>query len=511
MKTTLGERDGNTVKFTVEVSSEEVQEAFDSRLKQLAKEIQIPGFRKGKVPPAIVRRRLGEEAVLIDAIEEAMGGWFATAALQLDLDPVDRPHIELLGEEPPALGKPLGFTASVTVMPEVVLGQYKGVEVPKDPVEVTDEEVDAQFNRLREEFAELRPVEDRPVAEGDYVTADFRAVYEGQTVEGLEASDYVFEVGGGRIFPEVEQQVVGMTAGEERSFAVTLPQDIPLEEVAGKTVEFTIVVKEIKEKVLPPLTDQWASEISEFATLLELRNEIRSKIRGAKTYAAEQRFRSLAVQAAANNATLDLPDVIVREQAEEMVSDFKRSLEARGGSFEAYLEATGTTLEQMIEDLKPQAASNVKTGLVLDAVAKAERLVASDDEVRALVAQTAAAGRVDAQKFEEQLRKTGRLETFRWQILRDKAADFIAANAVAVTAGEAAVAEAKAALAAASAAAGDPGAGEPSADRESAAAVVGSPAAAAAPGSATAEPEARAGSAEETPAGLDQVRVEEED
>ncbi len=448
MKTTLGEREGNTVKFTVEVSSEELQEAFDNRLKQLAKEVRIPGFRKGKVPPALVRQRLGEQAVLVDAIEEAMGGWFATAAMQLDLDPVDRPQIELLGEEPPALGRPLGFTASVTVMPEVVLGQYKGLEVPKDPVEVTDEEVDAQFNRLREEFAELRPVEDRPVVQGDYVTVDFQATHEGEKVEGLDASDYVFEVGGGRMFPEVEEQMVGMAAGEQRTIVVALPEDFPLEQVAGKSVDLTITVKEIKEKVLPPVSDQWVSEISEFATLLELRNEIRNKIRAGKTYAAEQRFRSLAVQAAADNATLDLPEVIVREQAEEMVNDFRRSLESRGGSFEAYLEATGTTLEQMVENLKPQAARNVKTGLVLDAVAKAEGLVASDEEVSTLVAQAAQAGRVDAKKFEEQLRRSGRIETFRWQILRDKAADFIAANAVAVTQGEAAVAEAKAALAA---------------------------------------------------------------
>jgi trigger factor len=498
VKTTLGEREGNTVKFTVEVSSEEVQEAFDTHLKQLAKEVRIPGFRKGKVPLALVRQRLGEQAVLVDAIEEAVGGWFATAALQLELDPVDRPHIELLGEEPPALGKPLGFTASVTVMPEVVLGQYKGIEVPREPVEVADEEVDAQFNRLREEFAELKPVDDRPVAEGDYVTADFRATHEGRPVEGLEASDYVFEVGGGRIFAEVEQQVVGMAAGEERTFAVSLPEDFPLEQVAGKEVDFTITVKEIKEKELPPLTDQWASEISEFGTLLELRNEIRNRIKAGKTYAAEQRFRSLAVQAAADNAVLDLPDVIVREQAEEMVNDFRQSLEARGGSFEAYLEATGTTREQMIEDLKPQAARNVKTGLVLDAVAKAEGLVASDEEVKALVAQTAAAGRVDADRFEEQLRKTGRIETFRWQILRDKAADFIAANAVATTAGEAAVAEAKAALAAIDreAASGD----------QQQAAAVGEEQAAPAVG----EEQAADSEEQAAPAGVGEGRVEEE-
>lgn len=447
MKTTLDEREGNTAKFTVEVSEEELREAFDSRLKQLAKEVRIPGFRQGKVPLAMVRQRLGEEAILIDAIEEAMGGWFAAAAVELGLDPVDRPQIELVGDDTPALDRPLGFTASVTVMPEVELGEYKGMVVPKDPVDVLDEEVDAQMERLREEFAELRPVEDRPVQQGDYVTADFRAALEGEAVEGLEAADYVFEVGAGRIFPEVEQEVVGMNIGEERTVALSLPEGFPLEQVAGKTVDFTVAVKEIKEKVLPPLTDQWASEVSEFPTLLELRMEIRDKIQAGKTYASDQRFRSLAVKAAADNATLDLPDVVVREQAEEMVNDFARSLQAQGGSFEAYIEATGTTVEQIVEDMKPQAASNVKTGLVLDAVAKAEGLEAGDEEISAVVGQMAAAGRVDPAAFEEKLRKSGRIETVRWQIIRDKAADFIAANAVAQTPGEAAVAEAKAALA----------------------------------------------------------------
>ncbi len=173
--------------------------------------------------------------------------------------------------------------------------------------------------------------------------------------------------------------------------------------------------------------------MSEFGTLLELRLDIRNKLQAGKTYASDQRFRSLAVKAVTDNATLDLPDVVVGEQAEEMVADFKRSLESQGASLEAYLESTGTTVEQMIEDLKPQAANNVKTGLVLDAVAKAEGIQASDEEISSAVAQMAAAGRVDAKSFEARLRKSGRIEPVRWQIVREKAADFIMANAVAVT------------------------------------------------------------------------------
>jgi trigger factor len=431
VKTTLSEREGNAVKLAVEVSGDELQEAFDNRLKQLSREVRIPGFRQGKVPMTMVRQRLGDEAILADAVEEAMSGWFVSAITELGLDPVDRPQIDLEGDTP-ELGKPLGFTASVTVMPEVVLGQYKGVEAPKDPAEVQDQEVDSQMDRLRNEFAELRPVTGRAAEKGDFVTADFRAVLEEKAVEGLEAGDFTFEVGGGRIFVEIEENVVGMSVGDERTFPLGLPEGFADDDLGGKTVDFTVTLKETKEKVLPPLSDKWASEVSEFGTLLELRVEIRKKIQAAKTYAADQHFRSLAVKAVTDNATLDLPDVVVREQAEEMAADFKQSLESQGGSLDAYLEATGTTVEQMIEDMKPQAANNVKTGLVLDAVAKAEGLEARDDEVRAAVAQMAAAGRVDPKVFEARLRKSGRLETFKWQIVRDKAADFIVAHAVAV-------------------------------------------------------------------------------
>ncbi len=431
MKTTLSEREGNTVKLAVEVSSEELQEAFNTNLRELAREAHIPGFRPGKAPAPMVRQRMGDEAILANTVEESMSGWFTSAVMELGLDPVDRPEIEL-EDEGPELGKPLSFTAKVTVMPEVVLGQYKGVEAPRESVEVEDKEVDAQMERLQNEFAELRPVTGRAAQAGDFVTVDFSASLDGKPVEGLEAGDFVFEVGGGRIFPEIDEQAVGMESGQERTFPLALPEGVGPAGVEGKTVDFTVALKEIKEKILPRLSDTWASEVSEFATLLELRMDIRSKLQAGKAYAADQRFRSLAVKAVADNATLDLPDVVVREQAEEMVVDFQRSLESQSASLQAYLDATGTTVDQMIEDLKPQAANNVKTGLVLDAVAKAEGIEATEEEISAAVAQMAAAGRVDAKSFEARLRKSGRIEPVRWQIVRDKAATFIFENAVAV-------------------------------------------------------------------------------
>lgn len=431
MKTTLAEREGNTVKLEVEVSSEELQEAFDKRLKQLSKEVRVPGFRPGKVPASMLRQRLGEEAIITDTVESAMNDWFVAAALEAGIDPVDRPQIDV-GEDVPVLGRPFNFTATVTVMPEVELGEYKGVEAVKEPVEVTDDEVEAQFQRLRNEFAELRPVEGRQVQRGDFVAVDFSATRDGEPVADLAATDFVFEVGTGRLFPEIELQVHGMGVDEERTFKFTPPAAMVGEELGGKEVDFTVKVKDIKEKVLPPVNDKWASEVSEFETLLELRQEIREKLQGAKTYQAEQRFRSLAVQAAVDNAKLDLPDVVVTEQAQEMAIDFTKSLASQGGDIRAYLQATGISAEQMIDDMKPQAARNVKTGLVLDAVAKAEGIEASDEDISAAVAQMAAAARTDAKSLEENLRKTDRLDPIKWQIVREKAADFIAANAVAV-------------------------------------------------------------------------------
>ncbi len=257
VKTTLSERDGNTVKFAVEVSSEELQEAFNARLKQLSREVRIPGFRPGKAPIAMVRQRLGDEYVLGETVEESMSGWYSQAVIELGLEPVDRPEIDA-GEDAPELDKSFGFTATVTVMPDLVLGEYKGLEVPKEAGEVEDAEVDAQMERLRNEMAELRPVSDRAAQMGDFVTVDFQATSEGKPVEDLAADDYVFEVGGDRMFPGVAEQLVGMNAGEQKTFAFEIPEGFP-GEVAGKTVDFALTLKEIKEKVLPALSDQWAT------------------------------------------------------------------------------------------------------------------------------------------------------------------------------------------------------------------------------------------------------------
>jgi trigger factor len=250
-------------------------------------------------------------------------------------------------------------------------------------------------------------------------------------VEDLAADGYVFEVGGDRMFPGVAEHLVGMNEGEECTFPFEVPEGFP-GDMAGKTADFALTLKEIKEKVLPALTDEWATEVSEFATLLELRQEIRGKIGAGKAYAVEAQFRANAVKKATDNATIDLPDVVVRVEAAELMDDFKNSIEQQGGTLDGYVEAMGITVEAMLEDIKPQAANNVKTKLTLDAVAAEESLEATDEEVGAVIAQMAATGKVDAKVLENRLRKSGRLESLKGQMVRDKAIELIVKSAVAV-------------------------------------------------------------------------------
>jgi trigger factor len=429
VRTTLKERDGNKVTVEVEVTPEELKTAYDVKLREMVREVRIPGFRPGKAPITMVQQKLGDEAILADGIESAMTQWFLQAMVDLDLQSVDRPEIDM-GEEMPSIDKPLTFTATVMVMPEVKLGAYKGLKIPKDAVEVTDEEIGDRVERLRNEFSELNPVEGRAVQQGDFVLADFQATLDGQPIGELEAADYLFEVGGNQIFPEVEEQVVGMNSGETKSFPVAIGEDIPSEELAGKTVEFSLTLKEIKEKVLPELTDDWVAEVCEFKTVDEFRADIRGRLSSAKEYTCNQKYRAMAVAKAVENVTVDLPETVVQREAAEMLSELKSSVEARGLTLEGYMAATGMTFEKLVEGMIPRATDNVKTRVVLDAVAKAEKLEVTEDEVMATIGQMALTNRIDAKELEKRIRKNERMDDLKEQMIREKAAELIVENAI---------------------------------------------------------------------------------
>ena len=431
MKTTVSEQSKNTVRLDIEVPAEDVQAAIDATIRKLSREVKLPGFRKGKVPLNLVVQRFGMHAIIHQMLEDQLQPWYEAALAESGVEPVDRPEVDY--DDEPEEGKAFAFRADVTVMPTAELGRYKGLEVPRETAEVEDAEVDAQVERLRQEFGELRPVTDRPAAMGDFVTVDFAGRLDGEAIEQTSAEDYVMELGAGRLMPDLEQGIVGMAADEERVVNVDFPEDYGAEDVAGKTVEFTVKVKEVKEKMLPQLTDEFAKDVSEFETLLELRLDIRKKLQSVKDGAVDRRYRAAAIKAATDNATAEIPAVVVDGQARDMVEDFARSLQMQGIDFQTYLAMTGGTVQQLLDEIRPQAEDTVKTGLMLEAVARDETLEVTAEELDERLVQMAAMTRTDPAELRPRLEESGRMATVRQQLLREKAADLIVEHAIPVT------------------------------------------------------------------------------
>lgn len=430
MKTTAGEKVGNEVKLEIEVSTEEVQEGVDATIKQLSREVRIPGFRKGKVPTGMIVQRFGMEAIIQQMLDNRLSSWLMEALTEADIDPVDRPEVDF--EEAPEEGGPFTFTAVVTVMPTAELGQYKGVEAARPEAVVEDSEVDERVERLREEFAELQGVGDRAAETGDFVTITAEGYRDGESVANTRLDDYMFEVGGGHLLPDLETGVVGLKIGEEATIPVAFPDDYHAEELQGVTLDFSVTVKDIKAKFLPPFNDEFAKDVSEFETLLELRLDIRSKLQAAKDSAADRRFRAAAIDAVAAGITVDLPPAAIDRQAREMVDDFARSLSMQGGDIRGYLQATGSGVEELVQQMLPEAETGLRTSLALDAVAAAEGLDVTEEQLDERLARLAVAGKVEASELRSRLEQSGRISEIRQQILRERAADLIAENAVAV-------------------------------------------------------------------------------
>jgi trigger factor len=431
VKTTVVEQEGNKVKLDLEIPADEVERAFNRAASALSREVRIHGFRKGKIPKAVILQRLGAEAVAQRMLEDSLPGWYETALKESGVEPIGQPDLDV--GDLPAEGSPFSFSATVEVVPEPVLGQYKDLEVPKGEVEVRDEDVDAQVERLRDQFAELRSAPAKTVAEGDYVTVDFVGMLDGEPVEDASAEDYLLQLGSGQVMPEVEEGLTGMGVGDERLIPVDYPDDFPDESCAGKTLEFKVTVKDVKEKVLPALSDEFAKDVSEFATLLELRLDIRKKIESSMQSAVDQRFRQAAVQAAVDRAEVDVPEVLVNQQTGSMFEDFVRSLQMRGGDFEQYLEQTGTDAETLAKDMRPAALNAAKTGIVLDAVARAEGVQVEDETLDKMIEALAkGAKESDPAQLRSRLEESGRIDELRRSLMRDKAVDIIVSSGVPV-------------------------------------------------------------------------------
>ena len=432
VKTTTTELDRSRVRVEVEVEPSAVETALTTTAKELAREMKMPGFRKGKVPAEVVMRQLGREAVLDQALRRALPAWYEEAVTDAHVATVGDPKLDLA--DLPEKGDPLTFSIEVGVRPKAELGEYKGVEAGRREAAATDEEVDGELEAQRDALASLENV-DRPAGKGDFVVLDFVGKVDGEPFEGGDARGYLLELGSGRLIPGFEEQLEGASPGDDREIRVTFPDDYGAEHLAGKETVFEAEVKEVKEKKLPELDDDFAADAGGFDSLAEMREEIASKIAEVKGQQLEGEFRQNVVDAAAANATIDIPAELVAAKAGEMWSQAARGLAQRGIPPDQYLQMTGRTQEQLVEDTKPDAEKALRREAVLAAVIAAEAIEVSDDELLDALrtAATAADGTQpsdeDLQATLDRAREQGRDELLREDIAMRKAVDVLAEHA----------------------------------------------------------------------------------
>jgi trigger factor len=433
MKTAVTELGDSRVRVDVGIEPDTVERRVERAARQLAGDMRLPGFRKGKVPAELVIQRVGREAVLEQALRDSLAEWYERALLETGITPVGDPQLNV--ESLPGAGEELSFSIEVAVRPPAKLGDYKGLEVGKVETEVPDETVQEELDRLREGFAALSPVE-RRAAPGDILVIDYAGTVDGQPFDGSEASDLTVELGSESLLPEFDEALAGASAGDEVTVEVQFPDGHRPEGLAGKTASFAVTVKEVREKELPELDDEFAAEASEFETLEELRAEIRSRIAGALERRADDDFRAAAVDAAAENATIDLPKELVHARAHDMWERLERSLQARGIDPGAYVQMQGKSREELVTDMEGEAERALTREATLAAVADTEGIEVTEDEL--VGALGPGEGDEAPEKLLATLRETGRDSLLRSEVRLRKAADVIADSAKPIPAEQAA-------------------------------------------------------------------------
>lgn len=367
----------NMAKLTIEAGADELEKAIEKAYQKQKNKISIPGFRKGKVPRQMVEKMYGKEVFYEDAANELIPDAYDKALNECEEDIVSSPKIEVVQIE---AGKPFIFTATVALKPEVKLGKYKGVKVDKIDTEVTDEEVDAQINKERENNARTIVVEDRPVKDGDMTKLDFEGFVDGEAFEGGKGEDYPLTIGSGAFIPGFEEQLVGAEIGKEVEVKVTFPEDYQAENLQGKEAVFQCTVKEIKEKELPELDDEFASEVSEFETMAEYREDVKKNLAEKKEKDAKNAKEEAAIKAVVEASEMEIPDAMLESQQKQMVDEFAQRITMQGLSMEQYFQFTGTNYQKMVEQVKPQALERIKSRLVLEAVVKAENIEVTEED-----------------------------------------------------------------------------------------------------------------------------------
>ena len=385
----------NMAKLTVEVAAEDVEKALQAAYLKQRKQINIPGFRKGKVPRQMIEKMYGPEVFYDEAANNMIPDAYAKAYDESELDIVSQPKIEVVQMEK---GKPFIFTAEVATKPEVTLGDYKGLKVDKVSTRVTQKEVDEEIEKERERNARTIEVTDRAVQDKDEVTLDFEGFVDGVAFEGGKGEDYPLTIGSGSFIPGFEEQLIGAEIDKEVEVNVTFPKEYHSEELAGKDATFKCTVHTIKAK---ELDDEFASEVSECETMDAYRAEVKKNIKERKERTGKEKKENQAVDQAIENAQMDIPEAMIEFQVRQMADDFARRIQQQGLTVEQYFQFTGMTAEKMMEEMRPQAEKSIKTRLVLEAIVKAENIEVSDERVEEELTKMAEAYQMEVEKLKE--------------------------------------------------------------------------------------------------------------
>lgn len=417
-------QEGNTGVLTIEVPAEEVNAGLDKAFKKVVKEINVPGFRKGKMPRQMFEKRFGIESLFQDALDFILPDAYANAVEEAGINPVDRPEIDV---ETLEKDQPLVFTAKVIVKPEVKLGEYKGLEASKPDTEVSDEDIENQLKEQQERLAELTVKEDEAIVEGDTAIIDFEGFVDGEAFEGGQGSDYSLEIGSNSFIPGFEEQLVGVKTGEEKDVEVTFPEEYHAAELAGKAATFKVKVSEVKGKELPELNDELAKEIDpEVESLEALRTKMKDSLIAEKKSAADATLRDELVQKAAENATIDIPHAMIHSEMDRMMSDFEQRLTQQGMNLELYFQFSGQDEAALREQMHGDAETRVRVSLTLEAIAEAENMQVTSEDIDKELERMAGQFNMDMDQIKTALGGTEMLEN---DIRMQNTVEFLVDNA----------------------------------------------------------------------------------
>jgi trigger factor len=434
VNTTVTELPDSRVNVDVEIAPEEVQRTLENQARKLGQDMKVPGFRTGKIPPAVVIQRIGRDPILDEAVRSRLTDWYLKAIHESGIAPVGDPEVDL--GDLPAEGKALKFSFEVGVRPTAKLGTYRGVEVGRREPAADSDAVDAQIEEMRERFARLEVVK-RPAENGDFVTIDFVGTVDGEPFPGGEGRDQLIDLGSGQLIAGFEDGIVGMSAGETKTIDATFPDDYGAKHVAGKAAQFEITVKEVKHKDLPALDDDFASDAAGYDTLQELRDSITEELLEHDRKQVDIEFRAGALDAVVAEAEVDVPDALVTARAHELLDRMLHALGHQGIAKDAYLKISGKTESELVDDSKPEAEQALRREAVLAAIIEAEQIEPSEQELLDALEPAAEREQMSRQKLLDRLRHAGRVDSLAQEVAAEQAIDLVITEAKPISVEEA--------------------------------------------------------------------------